>query len=47
MRIILSNLRPGSNGHIMLPKRLCLKNQKDTNDTMILNSVAWSKPWLM
>ena len=41
MRIILRSLRPGLNGHIKLPRRLALENQKDTNDTMITNSVAW------
>ena len=43
LRIMLRNIRPGSNGHIKWPKRLALENQKDTNDTMITNSVA--SPW--
>ena len=41
MRIMLRNLRLDSNGHIKMLKRLALKNQKDTNNAMIVDSVAW------
>ena len=41
MRIMLKSLRPGLSGHIKLPRRQALRNQKDTNDIMIANSVAW------
>ena len=44
MKSMLMNARSGLSGNIKLLKRPALKNQKDTNDTIIINFLHGLSP---